>query len=78
MEKCTECSRSIAARSICCMQFWTDIFWDVGYCEGQDEPKFMATKHVTEPVINGKYCFPNMYVIISSRGRFRSILFNSS
>lgn len=30
MEKCTVYSRPIAARSICYMQFWTDIFWDVG------------------------------------------------
>lgn len=62
MEKCTVYSRSVAARSICYMQFRTDIFCDVGYCERQDEPEFLATKHVTEPVINGKYPFSNTYV----------------
>lgn len=54
MEKCAVCSRSIAARSICYTQFWIDLSSAMVEVERQDETEFLTTKHVTEPVINGK------------------------
>ena len=80
MEQCEVYGRSIAARSICYTQFWVGLPSGVLEVERQDETELLATKLVTEPVINGKPSPSKyfIYAIIYSYRNLEALFFNSS